>query len=119
MPIPHDASEEELEWLFSKINGLILPGGLWNVYEDMENEKYPQEFTKGARKLLELAIKSNIEGDYFPVHAIQNGLPLMCALLTEYQPNADGNGLFHHFDVPQFQSKLMFTFNATHSMWAD
>ena len=38
MPIPFDLTEAELTEMFFMVNGLVFPGGFWNVFNEQESE---------------------------------------------------------------------------------
>lgn len=60
--------------MFSKVNGLLFPGGFWDIFEDMEAQKDFTELAEGAVKMFNLALQANYDGDYFPIYGIQSGL---------------------------------------------
>jgi len=70
MPIPFDLSDADLKSVFSKINGILFPGGFWNIYEDMNNEVGFTPLAIGAKRMLDLAMQANSDGDYFPIYGI-------------------------------------------------
>jgi hypothetical protein len=37
MPITYDLTDEELRSMYSKVNGILFPGGFWSLFKDMEN----------------------------------------------------------------------------------
>ena len=61
VPIPFDATEAELERLFSAVNGIVLPGGDSNFTPGTV-------FYDNANYLFHLALKANQQGDYFSFH---------------------------------------------------
>ncbi len=60
IPIFYDMTEAEIRYRFSVINGLLLPGGGANLHRG-------HKFYDTAELLVNLAIKANDNGDYFPV----------------------------------------------------
>lgn len=117
MPIPWDLDDAELTQVFSYINGLVIPGGFWNIYEDPANEKGFTPMTAGVVRMLALAKKANDAGDYFPIYGIQQGMELMCAALA-----ADDSGDYKLFDwtfkLENWATNLQYMRNATDHMWS-
>lgn len=59
VPIRNDLSEEQLEKLFSSINGVLFPGGGVNVFDS--------QYARTGKILFNLAMKANDAGDVFPL----------------------------------------------------
>jgi len=60
VPIPYNASQEELSYFFSSVNGLLMPGGMQTLNETIT-------FFDSSLYLFNLALKANANGDYFPI----------------------------------------------------
>jgi len=63
----------QLDYIFKQINGLLLTGGKVYINIDVPIEHRNESFNKyseSAKYLLDLAIKANENGDYFPVLGI-------------------------------------------------
>lgn len=56
MPIPFDLNEADLKSVFSKINGLLFPGGFWDIFHDQEREIGFTDHALGAKRMLDLAL---------------------------------------------------------------
>lgn len=102
VPIPYDSEFEEIERIFKKINGLLLPGGgssLWIV----ENETKKQGFanvTLASKFLVQLAIEANKRGDFFPIWGTCLGLEMMIMDISEEAAVLDEfNSENHHQDL--------------------
>lgn len=111
IPVPYDLDEDELRSLFSKINGLLFPGGFWNIYKQPDDEVDFEDLALGAQRMLKVAMQANQNGDYFPIYGIQTGLQLLCALI-----GTDGTGkqkLFHRFKLQNLATKLHLMRNGT------
>eukprot|EP01134_Creolimax_fragrantissima_P003357 CFRG3357T1 len=70
VPIKYNAPQEELDYLFSSINGLLYTGGALSL-------KPETEYYKTARYLYDKAIAANDAGDYFPVWGTCMGFQLI------------------------------------------
>lgn len=57
--LTHTSSEEELTHMFKSVNGILFPGG--------GSDLRGTQLYKAGRFLVELALKANQAGDYFPV----------------------------------------------------
>jgi len=68
--IPYAANETTLTHLFNSINGLLFTGGSINIDIHVplpqRNETY-NLYTKNAAFMIDLAMKANDRGDYFPI----------------------------------------------------
>lgn len=102
LPIPYDLEFEEMERIFRKINGLLLPGGgssLWII----ENEVSKQGFanvTLASKFLVQLAIEANNRGDFFPIWGTCLGLEMMLMDISEEAGILDEfNSENHHEDL--------------------
>lgn len=72
----------QLEGLLSRLNGFLIPGGAANL-------RPGHDFFDTAKRVLDFAIKSNDEGDYFPVLGICLGFEtLMVATAGELLHNS-------------------------------
>lgn len=59
VPIRNDLSEEQLEKLFSSINGVLFPGGGADLFDS--------SYARTGKILFNLAVKANKAGDVFPL----------------------------------------------------
>lgn len=97
IPIPYDTPEGELEQIFSKINGILLPGGGSSLYVDEAQMLGFSNLTLTSHFLLELAIKANLQGDYFPVWGTCLGLEMLFLDVTSDSKALDVfNSTNHH-----------------------
>eukprot|EP00762_Andalucia_godoyi_P003899 ANDGO_05689.mRNA.1 Gamma-glutamyl hydrolase A len=74
VPVPFDASDSELQYLFKAINGLVFPGGA----DIINHTLYAQTTTK----LWNWAKDANDNGDYFPIHGTCLGFELEGVILS-------------------------------------
>jgi gamma-glutamyl hydrolase len=68
--IPYDGKRNELDDLFSKINGIVFTGGSVNLNITIPNDGSSLQFnkyTETATYLFRKAIEANKKGDYFPI----------------------------------------------------
>ena len=82
-PIPTTASREEIRAILSKVNGVLLPGGMSNVVKetgDLTNPIVFSEYTKAVKLIMQEAIDINRSGTYFPVFGICLGFEAMIAV---------------------------------------
>ncbi|GAQ81738.1 Class I glutamine amidotransferase-like protein [Klebsormidium nitens] len=70
VPVFHDSTDEEFEKVMSQINMLVIPGGFASL-------KKSSEFYQAGKKLLDIAMRLNDDGDFFAVHGICLGMELM------------------------------------------
>lgn len=77
VPIPYDLPADEIENIFSKINGILLPGGGPSLWVDEDKMLGFSNMTLTSHFLLELAIKANLNGDYFPIWGTCLGLEMI------------------------------------------
>lgn len=72
----------------------------------MEGEKVFTPLAVGAKRMLDIAMQANADGDYFPIYGIQSGMNLICSLLA-----SDGTGkqkLFFNFTLQNMANNLEF-----------
>ena len=74
VPIPTSLKEEELKYLFSRINGLLLPGGDCAF----ETSKYYQH----AALFFKWAVQATDEGDYFPIWGTCQGFQTLTEIVA-------------------------------------
>lgn len=72
VPIPFDASQGVLKFMFSQIDGLFFTGGMMNLQSDSAPLSFMEfngknVFLYAAKYLFELALEANKAGTYFPV----------------------------------------------------
>ena len=75
VPVKYNMNHSELEKVFQSLNGLLLPGG----GSDLLNDKTDNftEFYESGNFLLNLARKTNENGEYFPVWGTCLGFEMM------------------------------------------
>lgn len=66
MPILFDSDDDTLNFMFSRINGIVFPGGGVDLFTNTTPMKYTT-YTNTVKKLLDLAFDANKKGDFFPV----------------------------------------------------
>ena len=102
LPIPYDLEFEEMEKIFRKINGLLLPGGgssLW-IIENENNKLGFANVTLASKFLVQLAIEANNRGDFFPIWGTCLGLEMMIMDISEEAAVLDEfNSENHHEDL--------------------
>ena len=74
VPLPTSLSEEELKELFTKINGVLLPGGTCAF----QTSKYYQH----AALLFKWAVKAMQTGDYFPIWGTCMGFETLAEIVA-------------------------------------
>eukprot|EP00201_Polytomella_parva_P017131 CAMPEP_0175056798 /NCGR_PEP_ID=MMETSP0052_2-20121109/10886_1 /TAXON_ID=51329 ORGANISM="Polytomella parva, Strain SAG 63-3" /NCGR_SAMPLE_ID=MMETSP0052_2 /ASSEMBLY_ACC=CAM_ASM_000194 /LENGTH=345 /DNA_ID=CAMNT_0016321895 /DNA_START=132 /DNA_END=1169 /DNA_ORIENTATION=- len=99
IPILYDLSELELTKRFNIINGLIIPGGGAHLSEG-------HKFYDTVSFLVDLAVKANDMGDFFPVHGTCLGME---ALVVYFSGDCKILGTFNATNAP---ARLLFTNNA-------
>lgn len=82
VPIPYDTDPVEIEKLFHKINGILIPGGSPSLWVDEEKMLGFSNMTLTSKYLLELVIKANLNGDYFPIWGTCLGLEMLILDIT-------------------------------------
>lgn len=75
--LPHQ-SDEYYKRIFAQINGILLPGGGVNLHSS--------GYAEAATKLVQLAMKRNDEGIYFPVWGTCLGFEMLVTLAADKQP---------------------------------
>ena len=71
VPIPYDASYENLTYFFNSVNGILMVGGGSNLINDIskDNIRLQSNYTEKVNFLVDLAIQANDKGDFFPIWA--------------------------------------------------
>ncbi len=89
-PISTTASREEIRDILSQVNGVLLPGGMSNVFRSVPDPAEPtkkvqvwSEFTKATKIIMEEAAALNDRGVYFPVFGICLGFEAMIAVAAD------------------------------------
>jgi gamma-glutamyl hydrolase len=84
VPIPYDASYENLTYYFNSVNGLLFPGGGVPIFnENSWNHTISyNNVTSAANYLLNLTISANNNGTYFPIWAVCAGWEILATLLS-------------------------------------
>ncbi|XP_033725631.1 gamma-glutamyl hydrolase-like [Pecten maximus] len=80
-PIRINEPDGYYEELFRRINGVLLPGGSIDIITSYH--------AKAAKKLYQMALKANDQGDYFPIWGTCQGLQLLSALTAGQNLLAD------------------------------
>jgi gamma-glutamyl hydrolase len=102
VPIEYDLPVAEIRHRFSLVNGLLLPGGGANLSPG-------HMFYDTAKLLVDLAVESNENGDYFPVHGTCLGLETLAIILSQ---NYDILSKYDALDAP---APLLYTADAINS----
>jgi len=103
VPVFHDSSTDQLDFIFNSINGLLFPGG----GADLQNTTLYQT----ASYLYKKALAANDNGDYFPLFGHCMGFELL-AMLTSQDLN-----ILSGVDAENITLPLSFTPNAYGSRW--
>ena len=82
IPILYDYDKPTLKKIFSKINGILLPGGGQHLWKDFHARTGFSLLTETTQYLMKLAIEANLKGDYFPVMGICLGFELMIMAIS-------------------------------------
>lgn len=75
IPILHDMDEDQVRKRFSLINGLLIPGGSATLEPG-------HSFFDTASLLVDLAMRANDGGDYFPVHGTCLGMETLAIIFS-------------------------------------
>jgi len=78
--INYNDTEENLRKIFNKINGILLPGGSTAF---LDHNRELTKFARTGKFLINLAIESYKNGDYFPIWGTCLGFELMCVSIAE------------------------------------
>ena len=78
IPILYNYDKPTLKKIFSKINGILFPGGGSPLKENGNLTL----LTENGQYLMKLAIEANLKGDYFPIMGICNGFQLMIMAIS-------------------------------------
>jgi gamma-glutamyl hydrolase len=95
VPVHYALPQAELRWIFSQINGLLIPGGNTGI----ESEE-TREWRTGAEFLYGLALQENDRGHPFPVHGVCLGFELLMLLTAHDNNSLCGLGCFAAEHVP-------------------
>jgi gamma-glutamyl hydrolase len=85
-PIFTDATRENIKSILSKVNGVMLPGGMSSVMNPDPNDPskvVPSGYTKAVKIVMEEAKAINDRDEYFPVFGICLGFEAMMAVEAE------------------------------------
>ncbi|EFJ53180.1 hypothetical protein VOLCADRAFT_102798 [Volvox carteri f. nagariensis] len=102
VPIFYDMDAQDIERRFAVINGLLLPGGGATLEPG-------HRFYDTARYLVELALKANDNGDYFPVHGTCLGMETLSVIISSNYT------LLGEFDAEDAPAPLLYTNEAAAS----
>lgn len=118
-PIPTNVTREELKIILSKVNGVMLPGGMSSVVNPDPNDANKLVFsmyTKTVKMILEEAKTMNDAGDYFPVFGICLGFEAMLAaeaddvLVVEKKHEGLGYSATLNYTVKRDDSRFLSAF---------
>jgi len=93
IPLLHDADDSVVDSIFQQVNGVLLPGGS------------DQDITRGIKRLWDLAVDANLNGDRFPVFGTCLGFEYMVAMASEGGKNI----LESNYDAENISLPLIFT----------
>ena len=82
IPIPYDLPEDQLYYLFSRVNGLLFPGGDASLWVNEDTWEGFSNMTITGQKLLKKIIQTNRNGNYFPLWGTCMGYELIILALT-------------------------------------
>lgn len=110
VPIFYDSSPAELRKAFGMVNMLFFQGGFVSLHR--KNLYY-----RNAKRLFDMAIKKNDEGEYFPIHGSCLGLELLASLVADVprselveETEAEGHPAVLRFGTRGARGKAMFSF---------
>ena len=95
--IPHDATDEELEILLGRLNGVLFPGGGASL-----SPGHPYHHI--GKRVLNYAIEANNRGDYFPIQFTCLGFELVMQLIA-----GDDADILFNTDAVNYPSTLAVT----------
>ena len=85
LPVRYNLGETALLRLFSTLNGLLIPGGGADLFK-ASNSKDPNSeyavYSRTCKLLISQALKTNEDGEYFPVLGISLGYETMLATIA-------------------------------------
>jgi len=93
VPIPWNTTEHQLEEHFARVNGLLFPGGVTNIFMD---PKSGNKWTESATYLIKKAIQENQKGNHFPVWGTCLGFELLHYVIAEYREVISDVGEDYH-----------------------
>lgn len=85
IPIPYDAPFENLTFLLSQVNGVVLTGGgAAKTIKDLNTGKLvPSNLTKAVIHIVDHVLEANRRGEYFPLMATCLGYEMMLMALAK------------------------------------
>jgi len=95
VPIMYDASQSELQTLFSQINGVLFPGGGNDI-------SVGSPIYNTAKYLVNLAMDASSKGDYFPIEGHCMGFQLLSTVI------AQNDSILERFDSENLSLPLNF-----------
>lgn len=105
VPVLYDLKDDELDYVFQRINGLVIPGGGGLL-------RPGNHFYDTAAKLINKAIAANDAGDFFPVHGVCLGIEILSVAISR------NYSLLDIFDSENYPGPLIFTEDARGSRLA-
>ena len=82
IPILYDYDKPTLKKIFSKINGILIPGGEAPLWLNPKNLTGFSLLSENGQYLINLAIEAKLKGDYFPIMGTCNGFELMIMAIS-------------------------------------
>jgi len=98
VPIPYNATQQQLQYYFNSVNGILMPGGMQTL-----NSTLP--FFDASLYLFNQAIMANARGDYFPVWGTCQGFQFMNIAVS----GQENEGVLSDFDSWDISYPLFFT----------
>eukprot|EP00730_Choanoeca_flexa_P013843 TRINITY_DN5784_c0_g1_i2.p1 TRINITY_DN5784_c0_g1~~TRINITY_DN5784_c0_g1_i2.p1 ORF type:complete len:307 (+),score=84.73 TRINITY_DN5784_c0_g1_i2:1-921(+) len=94
VPVFHTSTESELKSLFSKLNGILIPGGGADLSD------FSKPFLSTANYTMSLALEANDKGDYFPVWGTCLGFETLAVVVAQDPVVLTGGYLSENLPLP-------------------
>jgi len=104
VPLFHNSSIEQLDWMFDRIDGILFPGGGADLGPDTK-------IFKAGKHVYNRALDANDNGDFFPIFGHCMGFELL-ALITSQDPD-----ILSSVDAENITLPLNFTSAVKTSRW--
>ena len=101
IPIPASMSDDEIEHIFNRVNGVYMPSSSGN------RKLGTSGYQRTARVFFEKAIEANDKGDYFPIWGTSLGMETLMSLAAE-----NTSWLFENLEMMGVRMPLRFTEHA-------
>ena len=72
-------TKESIIQILNRVNGVLLPGGVTNIYTIIDSKQTISQYTKAAQIIIDYAIQKFNEGNSFPIYGICLGFEAMVA----------------------------------------